>query len=50
MTDYEISKKAKLLPIKAIAKKLRIKENKIIPYGNYMAKIDSLDKKKKGKL
>ncbi len=50
MTDYEISKKAKLLPIKAIAKKLGIKENKIIPYGNYMAKIDSLDKRKKGKL
>ncbi len=50
MTDYEISKKAKLLPIKDIAKKLKIKENKIIPYGKYMAKIDILDKKKKGKL
>ena len=50
MTDYEISKKAKLKPIKEVASKINIKEDKLIPYGKYMAKIPILDKKKKGKL
>ena len=50
MTDYEISKKAKLKPIKEVANKINIKEDKLIPYGKYMAKVPILDKKKKGKL
>lgn len=52
MTDYEINKNAKLLPIKEIAKKLDILEDDIIPYGKYMAKIDTknINKNKQGKL
>ena len=50
MTDYEISKKAKLLPIEEVAKKLNIKDKDLIPYGKYMAKINIQESKKKGKL
>ena len=50
MTDYEISKKAKLIPIKDVAKKLNLKEDDIDLYGKYMAKIPIKDTKKKGKL
>ena len=53
MTDYEINKKAKLLPIKEVANKLNILEDDFIPYGKYMAKINinkKLKKKKDGKL
>ena len=51
MTDYEINKKAKLKPIKEVAKKLNIKEKELIPYGNYMAKLNiKKTSNKKGKL
>ena len=52
MTDYEINRKTKLLPIYDIAKKLNLKKQDIIPYGNYMAKLNFVRPKrnKKGKL
>lgn len=50
MSDYEISKQAKLKPIKEIAKKIGLKEDLISPYGKYMAKIPIIDKKPYGKL
>lgn len=52
MTDYEINKKAKLKPIKDVAKILNIKENELISYGNYMAKLNLKKErnKKDGKL
>ncbi|MBQ8891947.1 MAG: formate--tetrahydrofolate ligase [Bacilli bacterium] len=52
MTDYEISKKKKLLPIVEVAKKLNLKEDDISCYGKYMAKIENFKSKKKknGKL
>ena len=51
MTDYEISKTKKLLPITEVAKKLRLKEENILPYGKYMAKIDNINvNSTKGKL
>ena len=50
MTDYEISKRKKLLPIIEVAKKLGLKENDISTYGKYMAKIDNCKGKKHGKL
>ena len=40
MTDYEISKTKTLLPITEVAKKLGLKEDDVIPYGKYMAKVD----------
>ena len=40
MTDYEINRKANLLPIKDIANKLNISEDDILPYGKYMAKLN----------
>lgn len=54
LPDIEIVRKAKKEPIEKIAKKLAIDEKYLIPYGRYIAKIDSsiLDKvkdKKKGK-
>ena len=48
--DYEINKKAKLLNIKEIAKKLGIPEKDLFLYGNYMAKFKVGKTKKKGKL
>lgn len=52
MTDYEINKNAKLLNIMEIAKKLNIKEENVLPYGKYMAKLDleNINFKKQGKL
>ncbi len=52
MTDYEINRKAKLKPIKEVAKKINLKDRDIIPYGNYMAKISFIKpkKEKRGKL
>ena len=48
--DIEINQKAKLLKIEKIAEKLKIPENKIIPYGKYKAKIEQHKGNKKGKL
>ncbi|MCX7956264.1 MAG: formate--tetrahydrofolate ligase [Patescibacteria group bacterium] len=39
MTNLEISRKAKLMPIKKIAEKIGLKENEIELYGDYKAKI-----------
>ena len=50
MTDYEINRKANLLPIKDIASKLNISEDDILPYGKYMAKLNIQESEKKGKL
>lgn len=52
MTDYEISKKVKLLPIEEVAKKLNLKQDDVSCYGKYMAKIDKVKSKRKkdGKL
>ncbi len=54
LSDIEIVRKAKKEPVEKIAKKLKINEKYLIPYGRYIAKIDLsiLDKikdKKKGK-
>lgn len=51
-TDIEISNGAKVQNICEIAQKLKISEEAIIPYGKYMAKIDTSKVKanKKGKL
>lgn len=54
LPDIEIVRKAKKEPIEKIAKKLKIDKKYLIPYGDYIAKIDLsiLDKiknKKKGK-
>ena len=54
MTDIEIAKKTKLLPITEIAKKIGI-EDDIESYGKYKAKIDlnvleKLEAKANGKL
>ena len=40
LSDIEISNKAELLSIDAIAQKLGIDSESIINYGKYMAKID----------
>lgn len=50
MTDYEISKRKKLLSITEVAKKLNLKEDDISCYGKYMAKIENCKGKKHGKL
>ena len=50
MTDYEINKNAKLLPITEVAKKVSLTEDNLIPYGKYMAKIEGASFNKKGKL
>ena len=50
MTDYEINKNAKLLPISEVAKKVSLTEGNLIPYGKYMAKIEGVSLNKKGKL
>ncbi len=51
MNDYEINKKAKLLNISLVAKKIGLSDNEIIKYGNYMAKVTKIkEKKHQGKL
>ncbi len=40
LSDLEIAQKAKLKPIREIAKEVGIKEEELEPYGNYMAKIN----------
>lgn len=55
MTDIEIAKAAKLLPIAEVAEKLGIGEEELEPYGRYKAKIsdaviDRLSSKPDGKL
>ena len=40
LTDIQIAQKAKKLPIEKIAQKLKIDKKYLIPYGNYIAKID----------
>jgi formate--tetrahydrofolate ligase len=40
LSDIEIAKKAKKEPIEKIAKKLKIDQKYLIPYGKYIAKID----------
>ena len=53
-TDLEIAQKAKLKPIKAIAKSIGLKESELFLYGDYMAKVSlsslaRLKKRKSGK-
>ncbi|MFI3329536.1 MAG: formate--tetrahydrofolate ligase [bacterium] len=50
MNDLEIAQKAKILPIKEIAKKINIKEEDLYCYGNNIAKIniDKINNKEKG--
>lgn len=55
MTDIEIARKVKLLPIEQIASKIKIPDKFIYPYGKYIAKIDhrflkELNEKSTGKL
>ena len=50
MTDIEISRNAVKLDIKTICKKLGLKEDEIVLYGNDKAKINLKKKTKKGKL
>jgi formate--tetrahydrofolate ligase len=40
LADIEIAKKSKKEPVEKIAKKLKIDKKYLIPYGNYIAKID----------
>ncbi|MFH1458478.1 MAG: formate--tetrahydrofolate ligase [Candidatus Omnitrophota bacterium] len=40
LSDIKIAQKAKKVPIQIIAKKLKIGKRYLIPFGNYMAKID----------
>lgn len=49
LSDIEICQKARIKPINEIAKKLKIEKKYLIPYGNYISKIDLsiLDKIKK---
>ena len=50
MTDIEISRNSKKLPIKDIAKGIGISDDKLILYGDYKAKIKCSDMNPKGKL
>lgn len=50
MTDIEIAREAKMLPIVEIAKKLGISEDELLLYGNDKAKINIKNKDSKGKL
>lgn len=50
LSDYEITKKVKLLPIKEVAKKLDLGEDNLYLYGNDIAKITSFNSNKQGKL
>jgi len=55
MTDSEIALRAKKIPIQKISAKLRIDKKYLIPYGNYIAKIDlgileKIETRNKGKL
>ena len=55
LTDIEIIKRSKMVPIKVLAEKYGIKDTELYQYGNYMAKIelsalDRLKDKKDGKL
>lgn len=50
MTDIEIAREAKMLPIVEIAKKLGIREDELLLYGNDKAKINIKNKDSKGKL
>ncbi len=54
LSDIEIARRAKLKPIKEIAKRLGLKEKELELYGNYKAKVDlavlkRLNNKKNGK-
>lgn len=52
-SDIQIARESKLLHINEIASKLNISEEKLIPYGHYMAKVDLdvlKEKKEPGKL
>ena len=52
-TDIEIAQEAKMKPITQIAAQLGLKEESVIPYGRYKAKIDHRlihNAKKQGKL
>ena len=53
-TDLEIARRAKLKPIKTIAKKLGLRDKELYLYGDYMAKVslsvlERLEKRKNGK-
>ena len=53
MTDIEIARQAKLLPIKEIGKKINLNDELLEPFGHYKAKIDYTklaDMKRKAKL
>ena len=40
LTDLEIAQQAKIRPIEEIARKLKINKEYLIPYGNFIAKVD----------
>ena len=40
LTDLEIAQRAKILPIKEIAKKINLDEDDLELYGKYKAKVD----------
>lgn len=52
MTDLEICQKAKILPIKEIAKKINISESDLYCYGNNIAKVnfENIKNKEEGKV
>ncbi len=53
LSDIEIANAAELEPIKAVAARINIPEEKLIPYGNYKAKIETdmnFKKENEGKL
>ncbi len=40
LSDIQIAQQAKIKPVEEIAKKLKIKKDYLIPYGQYIAKVD----------
>ena len=49
-SDIEISRESKLIKIKEIAKKIGLKDENLIFFGDYMAKVDKKPENKQGKL
>ena len=50
MSDIEISRNSKKLPIKEVAKKIGLNDSDLISYGDYKAKIKRMDNSSRGKL
>jgi len=48
-TDLEIQQETVLLPIEKVAEEAGIHKTKILPYGNYMAKVTSAPAKRPAK-